>query len=74
MWIRKDQGEKLDFCQTPAEKGMLWATTGPDKGLEELNSPWGLSLEGEALAFHFSKWRSDIRHPISNVALLNANS
>lgn len=74
MWIRNDQGGKLDFCQTPAEKGMFGATMGPDKSLEQLNIPWGLSLEGEALAFHLSKWRSDLRHPISNVALLNANS
>lgn len=53
---------------------MLWATKDPNKGLEELNSLWGLFLEGETLAFHLSKWRSDPRHPISNVAKLKASS
>lgn len=47
---------------------MLWARQGPDKDLEELNRPWGLFLEGETLTFHPSKWGSDPRHPISNVA------
>lgn len=39
---------------------MLWASQGPDKGLEELNNPWALFLEGETLAFHLSKWRSEL--------------
>lgn len=53
---------------------MLRTTEGLDKGLEELNSPWGLFLEGEALAFHLSKWRSDPSHPIGHIAMLNVSS
>lgn len=53
---------------------MLWATKGSAKGLKQLSSLWGLSLKGEYLAFHLYKWKRDLRHPISNVALLNANS